>query len=311
MAVDFWSDGGVSTRYPSRRPGSRYPWVGKFLSIRALALIVLASLAPLSAGAAASAAAKSPTLPDLRSNAFYILDSSGAKVLAARNERAAVPIASITKLMTALVVLEARQRMDQTITITRDDVRATPGSRSRLAPGARLSRSDLLHLALMSSENRAANALCRAYPGGMQACVRAMNRKATTLGMKSARFVEPTGLSSSNVSSPVDLAKLVRAAATNPTVRKFSTDPDHTVSIKGRALEFRNTNSLVKKPDWQVTVQKTGYNADAGRCLVMQAVIDGRDVVIILLNSWGTLTRIGDANRVRHWLESGAPAHAG
>jgi len=311
VAVDFWSDGGVSTRYPSRRPGSRYPWVGKFLSIRALALIVLASLAPLSAGAAASAAAKSPTLPDLRSNAFYILDSSGAKVLAARNERAAVPIASITKLMTALVVLEARQRMDQTITITRDDVRATPGSRSRLAPGARLSRSDLLHLALMSSENRAANALCRAYPGGMQACVRAMNRKATTLGMKSARFVEPTGLSSSNVSSPVDLAKLVRAAATNPTVRKFSTDPDHTVSIKGRALEFRNTNSLVKKPDWQVKVQKTGYNAEAGRCLVMQAVIDGRDVVIILLNSWGTLTRIGDANRVRDWLESGAPAHAG
>jgi len=285
--------------------------VGKFLSIRALALIVLASLAPLSAGAAASAAAKSPTLPDLRSNAFYILDSSGARVLAARNERAAVPIASITKLMTALVVLEARQRMDQTITITRDDVRATPGSRSRLAPGARLSRSDLLHLALMSSENRAANALCRAYPGGMQACVRAMNRKATTLGMKSARFVEPTGLSSSNVSSPVDLAKLVRAAAMNPTVRKFSTDPDHAVSIKGRALEFRNTNSLVKKPDWQVTVQKTGYNADAGRCLVMQAVIDGRDVVIILLNSWGTLTRIGDANRVRHWLESGTPAHAG
>jgi len=285
--------------------------VGKFLRIQALALIVLASLAPQSAGAAASAAAKSPTLPDLRSNAFYILDSSGAKVLAARNERAAVPIASITKLMTALVVLEARQRMDQTITITRDDVRATPGSRSRLAPGARLSRSDLLHLALMSSENRAANALCRAYPGGMQACVRAMNRKATTLGMKSARFVEPTGLSSSNVSSPVDLARLVRAAAMNSTVRKFSTDPDHTVSIKGRALEFRNTNSLVKKPDWQVTVQKTGYNADAGRCLVMQAVIDGRDVVIILLNSWGTLTRIGDANRVRHWLESGAPAHAG
>jgi D-alanyl-D-alanine endopeptidase (penicillin-binding protein 7) len=285
--------------------------VGTFLRIQALALILLASLAPLPAGAVATVESTSQSIPDLRSNAFYILDSSGAKVLAARNERAAVPIASITKLMTALVVLEARQRMDQTITITRDDVRATPGSRSRLAPGARLSRSDLLHLALMSSENRAANALCRAYPGGMQACVRAMNRKATTLGMKSARFVEPTGLSSSNVSSPVDLAKLVRAAAMNPTVRKFSTDPDHAVSIQGRALEFRNTNSLVKKPDWQVTVQKTGYNADAGRCLVMQAVIDGRDVVIILLNSWGTLTRIGDANRVRHWLESGAPAHAG
>jgi D-alanyl-D-alanine endopeptidase (penicillin-binding protein 7) len=274
-------------------------------------LSLLVALAPPSAGAVAKLESQSQAIPDLRSNAFYILDSSGSKVLAARNERAAVPIASITKLMTALVVLEARQRMDQAITITRDDVRETPGSRSRLAPGARLTRSDLLHLALMSSENRAAHALCRTYPGGMPACVRAMNRKAKSLGMTTARFVEPTGLSSSNVSSPVDLAKLVRAAAMNPTVRKFSTDPDHAVSIQGRALEFRNTNSLVKKPDWQVKVQKTGYNADAGRCLVMQAVIDGRDVVIILLNSWGTHTRIGDANRVRHWLESGAPAHAG
>jgi D-alanyl-D-alanine endopeptidase (penicillin-binding protein 7) len=269
-------------------------------------LCLLVALAPLSAGAVAKVESKPQAVPDLRSNAFYILDPTGSKVLAARNERTAVPIASITKLMTALVVLEARQSLDQKIVITRDDVRRTAGSSSRLAPGARLSRSDLLHLALMSSENRAAHALCRAYPGGMPACVRAMNRKAKSLGMKSARFVEPTGLSSSNVSNPVDLAKLVRAAAANPTVRRFSTDPDHTVSINGRALEFRSTNSLVKKPDWQVTVQKTGYNAEAGRCLVMQAVIDGRDVVIILLNSWGTLTRIGDANRVRDWLESGA-----
>jgi D-alanyl-D-alanine endopeptidase (penicillin-binding protein 7) len=276
------------------------------LSIKALALCLLVALAPLSAGAVAKVESKPQAIPDLRSNAFFILDPAGSKVLAARNERTAVPIASITKLMTALVVLEARQSLDQKIVITRDDVRRTAGSSSRLAPGARLSRSDLLHLALMSSENRAAHALCRAYPGGMPACVRAMNRKAKSLGMKSARFVEPTGLSSSNVSNPVDLAKLVRAAAANPTVRRFSTDPDHTVSINGRALEFRSTNSLVKKPDWQVTVQKTGYNAEAGRCLVMQAVIDGRDVVIILLNSWGTLTRIGDANRVRDWLESGA-----
>jgi D-alanyl-D-alanine endopeptidase (penicillin-binding protein 7) len=232
-------------------------------------------------------------------------------VLAARNEQTAVPIASITKLMTALVVLDARQPMNDMVAITRDDVRQTAGSSSRLPAGARLSRSDLVHLALMSSENRAANALCRTYPGGRPACVRAMNRKARALGMTTARFVEPTGLSSDNVSSPIDLAMLVRAAAANPTVRRFSTDPDHTVYINGRALEFRSTNSLVKKPDWQVKVQKTGYNADAGRCLVMQAVIDGRDVVIILLNSWGTLTRIGDANRVRRWLESSAPARAG
>jgi D-alanyl-D-alanine endopeptidase (penicillin-binding protein 7) len=281
------------------------------LKFAALASSLLVALAPLSAGAVAKVESKAQPILDLRSNAFYVLDPSGSKVLAARNERTAVPIASITKLMTALVVLEARQRIDQTIVITRDDVRDTPGSRSRLAPGARLSRSDLLHLALMSSENRAAHALCRAYPGGMPACVRAMNRKAASLGMKTARFVEPTGLSSSNVSSPVDLAKLVRAAAANPTVRRFSTDPEHTVSVNGRVLEFRSTNSLVKKPDWQVTVQKTGYNAEAGRCLVMQAVIDGHDVVIILLNSWGTLTRIGDANRIRDWLESGAATPAG
>jgi D-alanyl-D-alanine endopeptidase (penicillin-binding protein 7) len=138
-----------------------------------------------------------------------------------------------------------------------------------------------------------------------------MNLKARSLGMTTARFVEPTGLSSSNVASPIDLVKLVRAAAANPTIRKFSTDPDHTVYVKGREIEYRSTNSLVKKPDWQVTVQKTGYNADAGRCLVMQTVIDGRDVVIVLLNSWGKLTRIGDANRIRNWLLSSAPTRTG
>jgi D-alanyl-D-alanine endopeptidase (penicillin-binding protein 7) len=276
------------------------------LRIEALALSLLVALVPLSAGAVAKIEPKPQSVPDLRSHAFYVFDRSGATVLAARNERTAVPIASITKLMTALVVLEARQRMDQKILITQDDVRATPGSRSRLAPGARMSRSDLLHLALMSSENRAANALCRAYPGGRTACVRAMNSKAKALGMTSARFVEPTGLSSGNVASPVDLARLVRAAAANPTISRFSTDPEHAAMVSGRALEFRNSNLLVKKPEWQVTVQKTGYTAEAGRCLVMQAVIDGRDVVIVLLNSWGRLTRIGDANRIRDWLESGA-----
>jgi D-alanyl-D-alanine endopeptidase (penicillin-binding protein 7) len=225
-------------------------------------------------------------------------------VLAARNERIAAPIASISKLMTALVVLEADQSMDETITITREDVVGTPGSRSRLVSGARLSRADLLHLALMSSENRAAHALCRSYEGGMPACVRAMNAKAKSLGMKSARFVEPTGLSSDNVASPQDLVRLVRAAAENPVVREYSTDADHTVRINGQEMEFRNTNLLVDKPEWQVTVQKTGYIAKAGRCLVMEAVIDGRDVVIVLLNSWGKLTRIGDANRIRAWMES-------
>jgi serine-type D-Ala-D-Ala endopeptidase (penicillin-binding protein 7) len=276
-----------------------------------MALCLLATLSSASAVASARVQSKPRSNPDLRSNAFYIFDESGSKVLAARNEGIAAPIASITKLVTTLVVLGAGQPMAEMITITRDDVRETPGSNSRLAPGARLSRADLVHLALMSSENRAAHALCRTYPGGMPACVRAMNDKAKSLGMKTARFVEPTGLSSDNVSSPADLAKLVRAAAANPTIRQYSTDPDHTVYIRGRAVEYRSTNSLVKKPDWQVRVQKTGYNAEAGRCLVMQAVIDGRDVVIILLNSWGKLTRIGDANRVRDWMESGRPYTAG
>jgi len=183
------------------------------------ALCLASALAPVPAVASARLESKPLSDPNLRSNAFYILDQSGSKVLAARNERVAAPIASITKLMMALIVLDAGQSMAEMITITRDDVRATAGNSSRLAPGARLSRADLMHLALMSSENRAAQALCRSYPRGLKACVSAMNAKAKALGMSTARFVEPTGLSSSNVSSPVDLVKLVQAAAANPTIR--------------------------------------------------------------------------------------------
>jgi D-alanyl-D-alanine endopeptidase (penicillin-binding protein 7) len=266
----------------------------------------LATTFPVAASATAAKAALRSSTPHLQSNAYYILDESHSKVLAARNANVAAPIASITKLMTTLVVLEAGQSLDEKISITRDDVRETAGSGSRLAPGVTLTRGDFMHLALMSSENRAAHALCRTYPGGQRACVAAMNAKAKALHMTTAHFVEPTGLSASNVSSPADLAKLVRAAAANEMVRRYSTDPNHTVYVRGRPLEFRSTNSLVGKDDWRVTVQKTGYVADAGRCLVMQAIIDGRDVVIVLLNSWGRLTRIGDANRVRHWIESGA-----
>jgi len=276
-----------------------------------LALCLLALAQPLTAGAGSTNADKPKPGPDLRSDAYYVIDESDARVLAARNERVAVPIASISKLMTALVVLEADQDLDQTITITADDVRGTPGSRSRLAAGTRLSRADLMHLALMSSENRAAHALCRSYPGGMKACVKAMNAKARSLGMTTARFVEPTGLSSDNVASAEDLARLVRAASSNPIIRSYSTDPGHTVVLNGQPAEYRNTNLLVDKAEWQVTVQKTGYIAKAGRCLVMEAVIDGRDVVIVLLNSWGRLTRIGDANRIRSWMESLAESASG
>lgn len=262
------------------------------------------------ASAAASAAVNAPVrvattgTPDVRSHSFYVYDEDTSAVLAARNEKAAVPVASITKLITALVVLDAKQSMRQTLTITSDDVRGTEGQASRLPVGARLTREELLRLALMSSENRAAHALCRNYPQGKAACVKAMNRKAAALQMKSAHFVEPTGLSSGNVASAVDLAKLVMAAAANPTMREYSTSPRLTVTINRRAVEFRNTNLLVENPSWQVDLQKTGYIPEAGRCLVMQTVIDHRPVVIVLLNSWGKYTRIADAKRVRTWLET-------
>jgi D-alanyl-D-alanine endopeptidase (penicillin-binding protein 7) len=274
--------------------------------------LVLVTL-PIAAGAAAAVVATTTaeplhaaaaTRPDVRSHSFYVLDEATSAVLAARNEKLAVPVASITKLVTALVVLDAGQSLQQTLTITADDVRGTEGQASRIPVGAKLTRDDLLRLALMSSENRAAHALCRAYPQGKAACVKAMNRKAAALKMTTARFVEPTGLSSSNVASAVDLSRLVRAAAANQTISEYSTIPRHTVTINRRHVEFRNTNLLVENPGWQVDVQKTGYIPEAGRCLVMQTVIDSRPVVIVLLNSWGKYTRIADAKRVRTWLES-------
>lgn len=287
--------------YASRVNGILHPWRRFLLLALAFGLPVVPSL--VVAGAASQ--------PEVRSHAFYVLDESDSSVLAARHEHVPVPIASITKLMTALVVLEANQPLDELLTITIDDVRGTVGGGSRLGAGTRLSREDLLRLALMSSENRAAHAVCRSYPGGTSACVRAMNDKAGALGMTSARFVEPTGLSSSNVASPEDLAKLVLATAANPTIRDYSTAASHTVVVNRQRLEFRNTNLLVGNPAWQVNVQKTGYISEAGRCLVMQAVIDGREVVIVLLNSWGKLTRVADAKRIRTWLETRRPSGTG
>lgn len=272
--------------------------------LKTLTSVMLAVFTPLAALAATQGSVAPKTIPEVRSHAYYILDESASSVLAARNEHTAVPIASITKLMTALIVLEAGQPMDEVVTINAEDVRGTAGNGSRLATGYKLSRQDLLHLALMSSENRAAYALCRSYPRGLRACVQAMNRKAAALGMSTARFVEPTGLSSRNVASPEDLARLVLAAAGNRTISEYSTSARHTVTVSRHLLEFRNTNLLVANPAWQVDVQKTGYIPEAGRCLVMQAVIDGRPVVMVLLNSYGKYTRIADAKRVRTWLES-------
>jgi D-alanyl-D-alanine endopeptidase (penicillin-binding protein 7) len=242
--------------------------------------------------------------PEVRSSAALVVDANDSSVLFAQRDEAAVPIASITKLMTALVVLEGRQPLDEIVTITGADRDATRGSASRLGVGTRLSRGNMLHLALMSSENRAAQALGRSYPGGLAAFVRAMNARAKALGMTKSQFADPTGLSSRNVATARDLVKLVKAASADPVIRKYSTDERHTVVAGRQQVEFRNTNLLVAKPDWDIAVQKTGYTLAAGQCLVMNTVIDGRSVVIVLLNSFGKYTRVADARRIRKWLEA-------
>ena len=247
--------------------------------------------------------------PALRSSAALVLDLTNSSVLYSRHSDVAAPIASITKLMTALVVMEAGQPLDEMLAVTVDDRSFGKGSSSRLSPGAQLSRGDLMHLALMASENRAAHALGRNYPGGVAACVIAMNAKAHQLGMTTAHFVEPTGLSDENVASPEDLSKLVIAAAKVAEIREYSTDSDFTVQVGRHMVRYRNTDSLVSKADWNIVVQKTGYIHEAGRCLVMQTVIEDRPVVIVLLNSFGKRTRVADARRVRRWVEATLVAH--
>jgi len=247
--------------------------------------------------------------PALRSSAALVLDLSNSSVLYSRHPEVALPIASITKLMTALVVMDAGQPLDEMLSVTEEDSFSGRGAFSRLAPGTQLSRGDLMHLALMASENRAAHALGRTYPGGTAACVMAMNAKARELGMTSAHFVEPTGLSDENVASPEDLSKLVMAAAKIAAIREYSTDGDYTVQVGRHLVHYRNTDSLVSKPDWNIVVQKTGYIHEAGRCLVMQTVIEERPVVIVLLNSFGKRTRVADARRIRRWVEANMVAH--
>jgi serine-type D-Ala-D-Ala endopeptidase (penicillin-binding protein 7) len=242
--------------------------------------------------------------PGLRSSAALVFDETHSSVLYSRNADVAMPIASISKLVTALTVADAKQPMDEVIEITDEDRAIGRGAFSRLPVGTRLTRGDLYHLALMASENRAAHALARNYPGGIAAFMPAMNAKAKQLGMSSAHFVEPTGLSSENVASPDDLSKLVMAASKNPIIREYSTDPGYQVRIGRRMVGFHNTDSLVLNPAWDIIVQKTGYIEEAGRCLVMQTVIEGRTIVIVLLNSFGTRTRVADATRIRKWMEA-------
>ena len=272
---------------------------GSLLLIGALAVALIAS-EPSQARHQRAAADQ----PEIRSNAVLVLDEHNSTVLLARQANVATPIASITKLMTALVVLGAQQPLDEMLVITDADHEHGRGAFSRLAVGTRLSRGDLLHVALMSSENRAAHALGRNYPGGLSAFVAAMNARAKSLGMRNAHFVDPTGLSSDNVASPDDLAKLVIAASHVPEIQRYSTDEVLAVRVGRRMLEFRNTDLLVRNSAWNISVQKTGYITEAGKCLVMKALIRGRSIVIVLLDSYGKYTRVADAQRIRKWLEA-------
>ncbi|GCB04524.1 peptidase [Ralstonia sp. SET104] len=239
----------------------------------------------------------------LRSSVALVMDQNSGEVLFQKNSSAVLPIASITKLMTALVVTDAHQPMDELLEITDDDRDYERNTGSRLRFGTMLTREDLLLLALMSSENRAASALGRNYPGGRPAFVAAMNRKARELGMNDTHYVDSNGLSSSNVSSAQDLAKIVMAAYKVPQIRQFTTTTEHTVNANGRTLHYVNTNRLVRGGEWDIGLQKTGFINEAGRCLVMQANVHGRNVVMVFLDSAGNLTRFADATRVRNWLE--------
>ena len=242
----------------------------------------------------------------LRSSSALVLDAETGEIVFNKNSEAVVPIASITKLMTAMVLLDRGLDLEQRVVLSREDVDAMKGTRSRLRTGSVLTRNELLLLALMASENRAAAALGRTYPGGVPAFVIAMNEKAAELGMTDSRFVEPTGLSPANVSSPRDLAKLVRAAHGYPLIREYSTRDQAKVNAYGRPIAFRNTNGLVRNNQWEIGLSKTGYISEAGRCLVMRVRMASKDLYVVLLDSWGKQSRIGDANRIRKWLETNA-----
>ncbi len=240
----------------------------------------------------------------LSASVALVIDQSTNEVLFSKNDDAVLPIASLTKLMTGLVIADAQLPLDEEITITREDVDTLKGSRSRLVIGARLTRGELMHLSLMSSENRAAHALGRTYPGGIDQFVRVMNQKAKTLGMTDSYFVDPTGLSSRNQSSARDLATLAAAAYSQPIMRELSTSPGYRLAVGRKTLQYNNSNGLVRSDDWDIGLQKTGYISEAGRCLVMQATVAGRDVIMVFLDSVSKVGRLRDAERIRQWMEA-------
>lgn len=240
----------------------------------------------------------------LYSSSALVIDQSTGHAVLEKQPDAVVPIASISKLMTAMVVLDAKLDLQEVISIGEEDVDSLKGTRSRLPVGTTMTRETAMLLALMSSENRAAHTLGRHYPGGLRAFVTAMNKKAQALGMYNSRFEEPTGLSSNNVSTAHDLARMVTAAARYPEIRSYSTTAEAKVELNGRVHNFGTTNPLVRSDSWEIGVSKTGYISEAGRCLVMQARVADKPVVIVLLDSAGKMTRVGDANRIKRWMES-------
>ncbi len=286
---------------------------GKHAQIRGGARLAAVKMRPHAAAAVVSRAMPAMTAevdhdgnPLLHSAAFMIADQATGNVILEKNSDAVLPIASITKLMTAMVVLDARLGLNDLLTIVQDDVDTLRGSSSHVPVGTELSREDMLRLALMSSENRASAALARNFPGGVPAFVAAMNRKAVSLGLRDTRFSDSTGLNSANVSSARDLVKMVSAASRYPLIREFSTTANYVVYLNGRPRQFNNTNALVSSPDWQIGVSKTGFINESGKCLVMQAWLLNKPMIIVLLDSFGRFTRVADAQRVKRWLESAA-----
>ncbi|MEW6559110.1 MAG: D-alanyl-D-alanine endopeptidase [Pseudomonadota bacterium] len=288
-----------ATRTAARRPD---PQMLKTALVSGAASSVVRATDKLQVSAASTASNDDPLA--LRSGSALVVDEGTDRVLLSKNADTARPIASLTKLMTAAVILDAHQPMDQVIEITDADIDTLKWSSSRLRPGTKLTREELLKLALMSSENRAAHALARNYPGGLAAFIPAMNAKARALGMNSTRYVEPTGLSPENESTAHDLALLVKAAYHYPLIREFSTHPESEVDVGQRTLQFRNTDHLVFNRGWDILLQKTGYINEAGHCLVLQTKFEGRRVIVVLLDAWGKYSHFGDAQRIRNWLEA-------
>jgi serine-type D-Ala-D-Ala endopeptidase (penicillin-binding protein 7) len=273
-----------------------------------VAVFALFFVLALTIGFAQAGEAKAHKAVYLRSSSALVLDASTGEVVVDKNSEQVTPIASITKLMTAMVILDRNLDLDQRIVISRDDIDSLKGTRSRLRPGNVATRGELLLIALMASENRAAAALGRTYPGGLEPFIAAMNAKAAALGMHDSRFVDPTGLSPYNVSSARDLAKLVRAAHDYSVIRDFTTRDRATVRVseRGRPLTYVNTNGLVRQHRWEVGLSKTGYISEAGRCLVMRVRLASKDLIVVLLDSWGRYSRIGDAQRIKKWVETHA-----